>query len=113
MPSKIVQVTKTLVAILLAAGGGMYSYLLFLARIDSASDFKRIVVIDLLIGLFWCLPVFLFFGNYLRKSNWRSTAVPYLIVAFLISLFFLFLHFNQVSIRGGGIEVPFQLLFSK
>ncbi len=113
MTGKVLQILKLVVAISLTVGGAIYSFFLFLTRIDSADDFRFIVVIDLLIGLFWCLPVFLLFGNYMKRPDRRSTAIRYLAIAFLISVFFLLLHFNQVAVRGGEITLPFELLFRR
>lgn len=113
MKNKMDYILRVLLAVPLVIGGGIYTFFLYMARLESADEFKFITIIDLVIGLFWCLPVFVLFGNWINTPRFYKNIIPYLLLAISISVFFLLLHSRQVIIRSGNPLEPFELLFSR
>jgi hypothetical protein len=76
------------------------------ARIDMWQELQMITKTDLFTGPIGSLIVFLFAHEYLPKGKVRRFAIFfYLILALFISSWFLMLHINQVSVRGGQSQI--------
>lgn len=77
-----------------------------IARIDMWQELQMITKLDLLTGPIGSFIVFLFVHEYLPLGKVRRMALFfYLVLALLISFYFLMLHINQVSVRGGGSQI--------
>jgi hypothetical protein len=95
-----------LFAVLLSAFALPEGVYLLIARIDMWQELQMITKHDLLTGPIGSLIVFLFVHEYLPLGKVRRIAFFfYLILALLISSYFLMLHINQVSVRGGESQI--------
>lgn len=87
---------------------------LAIARIDMWEELQEITKIDLWTGPVASLIVFLLAHDYLPQGKMRRFAmIFYLVFAVYISAFFLMMHINQVSVRGGGSQIKIILSLLK
>jgi hypothetical protein len=85
--------------LILTAFVGLYGFFMLLARIDTPKEFQWVIFVDLLIGPFSGLLLYLWFHVKLLNRGRRFAVAVYVVAAVLISLCFLALHYSQVISR--------------
>lgn len=104
------KILKKVFSLFLTAIWVFYTFLLLLGRIESASEFRLILLMDIIFGIFFGLLLFLWLHSFVEPRLKRFSFMVYLFLPIISSLFFIVWHVSQVTIRGGN---PYQLLLQR